>query len=334
MHVLVHYLFTNSYQCLQPQGTTKHEKIAAEFLTATHTYAGSRKYEISSLEELARAEMQKLSKKLHFSIVISLLQGAYPFADAEDTWFSSLLKRRLISFLLNPSESECEISGTERTTLSLSNLLLNCLRELAEDQLLHVHNPDAISKAGVTDSFIFKMPIPQQGLRESLTEPCSDTEISRRLELTEPRPPEYGSEHGYDSLTSEPGAELACEEEPACEAQAPEWGCEPAEPLAMLAYAEELVKEDTFAEGIGPVSTTSQMKKKKKGKKMAVEESRLDLVEAKQPDDAPAAVDEWSLCGSEGKATRMNCELRAEHVLHEGWKVCGSCRLFVAQLQQ
>jgi hypothetical protein len=68
--------------------------------------------------------------------------------------------------------------------------------------------------------------------------------------------------------------------------------------------------------------------------KKAAEEPALDSVNAKEPVEAPAAPEEWSLCGSEGTETHMDCGLQAKHVLEGGWKECGSCRLFVDRLHQ
>lgn len=354
MHVLVHYLFTNTYQCLRSKGTTKHEKATTEFVTAVRAYALSRKYEISSLEELAGVEMQKLSNMLHFSVVFSLVQGAYPAADAEDSWFSSFLKTRLTLLLLHPSESECEISNAERKTLSLSDLLLKCSRELAESQCLRIQDPDAASKAGVTEDFTFRTPIPQLGLQGSPRAPFSDTEVSCGLELTELELPEHESELGYGSPTYapdaepvKPEAELAEPAEPEAELAEPvEPEAEPVEPKAEPVKPEAELAEPVESEAEpAPVikkkktkkmkkAEEAKAKKAKKAKKAAEEESTLDSVKAKEPDEAPAAADEWSLCGSEGREIHRDCGLRAKHVLEGGWKECGSCRFFVDRLHQ
>jgi hypothetical protein len=314
MHVLIHHLFTNTYQCLQSKGTTKHEKVAAEFVTAVRAYALSREYEISSLGELARVEMQRLGNELHFSTVFSLVQDAYPVAYAEDSWFASFLKARLTQLLLHPSESKRGISSMERKRLSLSDLLLRCLMELAESQCLRVYDPDAASKPGVTDNFTFRMPIPELGLQGCPRTPRSDTEISCGLELVAFQPHEHESDLDYGSPTPEPDAEPV----------------EPVKPEAEFF-------DDETEPAYNKMKKTKKMKRAEKAeankaKRAAEEDSALGSVKIKESDEAPP--DEWSLCASEGREIHMNCSLRAQHVLEGGWNECGSCRVFVDRLHQ
>lgn len=77
-HVLVHYLFTNTYQCLLPKGTA-HEKMCSEYRTAIRVYGWTRDYELSDLNELAKAEvirlgsfgnLNQIKKRLHLVILI------------------------------------------------------------------------------------------------------------------------------------------------------------------------------------------------------------------------------------------------------------------------
>jgi hypothetical protein len=104
-------------------------------------------------------------------------------------------------------EPKCKISSAEQKTLSLSDLLFKWLRELAESQYLHVHDPDAASKTGDAEHFTFRMPMPQFELQGCPRAPCSDTEVSCGLELVELEPHEHESELCYGSPTPEPGAE-------------------------------------------------------------------------------------------------------------------------------
>lgn len=97
MHVFIHYLFTSTYECLQhPKNKTKCDKATAEFVTATGTYALSRMYELSSLGELAKAEIERLSNELPFPVAISLMKDADLVIDTADSWLTTFFKKRLI----------------------------------------------------------------------------------------------------------------------------------------------------------------------------------------------------------------------------------------------
>lgn len=173
MHVFVHHLFTNTYQGLRPKGTSNSERFGVEFSTAVGVYTLAREYELPSLEELAKVEMMRLNNELHFSVVLSLVQSAYPDPGVDDLWFSDFLKTSLTSLLQNPSEIASKLPEMKRKTLSVSDLLLKCLKELADDQIILTCDPPATTKAGTTQYFTFRMPIPQLGsLQGSPAKPC------------------------------------------------------------------------------------------------------------------------------------------------------------------
>lgn len=202
MHVLVHHLFTDTYQCLKPKATYKRGKIAEEFSTALRVYALAQRYDLSYLEELARAEIEKLSSELHFSMVLGLVQSAYPNPRAQDPWFINFLKTTLTSILQHPSEPECGLPiHAEQTSISVCDLLLRCLVELADDQIILLRDPDSTPEAldvpDTTEQVTFKMPIPQQGSpREIPAEPTgSGTEQPCDLEWSELKSSQHGPEH-------------------------------------------------------------------------------------------------------------------------------------------
>ena len=99
LHVFVHHLFANTYQSLRPKGKSDREKTGVELSTAVHVYAFARKYEIPSLEQLARIEIESLRDEVHFSVFLGILQDAYPVPEVEDVWLSAHIKARLKSVL-------------------------------------------------------------------------------------------------------------------------------------------------------------------------------------------------------------------------------------------
>ncbi|QPH15604.1 hypothetical protein C2857_000048 [Epichloe festucae Fl1] len=76
-HTLVHYLFTDTYQCLKPKGPP-HEKLTAEFTTSVRVYVLSRCLKSSHLEELAKIQIQRLGGRLPIRTVLDQVRKAYP----------------------------------------------------------------------------------------------------------------------------------------------------------------------------------------------------------------------------------------------------------------
>ncbi len=138
-HVIVHHLYTDTYQSLRPKGSSPHEKLVSEFTTSVRVYAAARSYELQSLEELAKTEIERLGDRLHFSVVLNLMQSAYPNPNADYIWLSGYLKSRLKTLCENPAELlQCEFLNTDTETLSISDILLrNLLDLLRENTALH-----------------------------------------------------------------------------------------------------------------------------------------------------------------------------------------------------
>lgn len=182
-HTLVHYLFTNTYQSLAPKGRSPHEKVAAEFATSIRVYAFARKYELFSLEELAKLEIERLGNALRFSMVLDLVRDAYPDPSADDIWFGNYLKSGLESLLRHPSElSDCVSPTAERKTLSVSDLLFKNLVELVHNHDILPLAPDPASLVGVLEESAFVMPAPELGPPEEAAPGLEDSDFPNTCE--------------------------------------------------------------------------------------------------------------------------------------------------------
>ncbi|KAH8768399.1 hypothetical protein F5883DRAFT_554504 [Diaporthe sp. PMI_573] len=137
-HVLVHYLFTDTYQCLRPKGQSEFERLVAECTTSIRVYAFARGHGLQSLEELAKSEVDRLGAGLPISLVLNLIQEAYPNPSVDDTWINSYFKARLRSLFQNPAEElECRhVLNTDRKTMAISEIFVNGLLELLNENLL------------------------------------------------------------------------------------------------------------------------------------------------------------------------------------------------------
>ncbi|KAJ9133154.1 hypothetical protein NKR23_g10942 [Pleurostoma richardsiae] len=204
-HVLVHFLYTETYQCLRPKGTSPTEKIAAEFTTSLRVYALARDYELPALADLAKLEIERLGKGLPFSIVLGLIQSAYPDPSADDVWFGSYLKSGLKSVFQKPSEFlDCGVQDVEHKTLSVSDLLVKGLAELVRDHVILPEDLDAAPKGEVLEESAFIMPVPET------CEPASPVEFEQALpENCELQPDGLSAEaEAVSMLAAEPESEM------------------------------------------------------------------------------------------------------------------------------
>ncbi|KAL6864651.1 hypothetical protein J3F83DRAFT_766676 [Trichoderma novae-zelandiae] len=138
-HVLVHYLFTENYQCLRPEGSSLNEKLAAEFVTSIHVYIAAREYKLPLLEELAKAEIAKLGNGLRIPLVFDLVQKAYPNPNMDDTWLRQYLKSRLSIFFTDPEELLEWDPIAEQKPTTISDMLLKNLLELLRENIISGH---------------------------------------------------------------------------------------------------------------------------------------------------------------------------------------------------
>ncbi|KAM0264133.1 hypothetical protein ACHAQJ_000878 [Trichoderma viride] len=129
-HVLVHYLFTNTYQCLKPKHSSVQERLAAEFVTSIRVYTAAQTYILPSLVELAKGEVERLGKKLQAPIVFDSVRYACPSLSTNDIWLSSYLKTRLRLFLESSPEQLVGEIASEPKIMSISDILFKSMFEL------------------------------------------------------------------------------------------------------------------------------------------------------------------------------------------------------------
>ncbi|KIL88718.1 hypothetical protein FAVG1_07966 [Fusarium avenaceum] len=96
-HVIIHYLVTNTYQCLKPQAEALETRNAWEFFTATRVYKAAGSLSLNQLRELAREEMVRLGDKLELSTLIKVLDLS--ISSLKDLpGIAAYIESRLLSF--------------------------------------------------------------------------------------------------------------------------------------------------------------------------------------------------------------------------------------------
>ncbi|KAL6820948.1 hypothetical protein J3E69DRAFT_373836 [Trichoderma sp. SZMC 28015] len=144
-HVMIHYLYTGTYQSLRPEGSEVQKALATEFSTSIRAYNAAETYELPNLAELAKVEIERLGEKLQVSLVFDILREVCPNPGTGDVWLSNFLKNRLKSFLrggvMTPLQSK---TGIPHKTVPISHILfkgmLELFREQEESRLEKIHD--------------------------------------------------------------------------------------------------------------------------------------------------------------------------------------------------
>ncbi|KAF4416317.1 hypothetical protein FACUT_12678 [Fusarium acutatum] len=72
-HIIIHYLVTDKYQCLKPEGETEDERNCSELATAFEAHAAAVDLELPCLQLLASSEMRRLEGKLSLVLITRTL---------------------------------------------------------------------------------------------------------------------------------------------------------------------------------------------------------------------------------------------------------------------
>lgn len=134
-HVLVHYILTGTYQCLQPKGSSPNERSAAEFATSVQVYVRARKYDLPALETLAKGEMERLGRHLPVTQLLNLMTDKHPTRWADDVWLynfiKSCIKPLMESSTLSPIDGPPQQTGQSS---SLASVLLECMIDICREK--------------------------------------------------------------------------------------------------------------------------------------------------------------------------------------------------------
>ncbi|KAI1502475.1 hypothetical protein F5X99DRAFT_378822 [Biscogniauxia marginata] len=135
-HVLVHYLLTGTYQCLKPKGSSPYEKCATEFATCVRVYAVAQEYELSTLETLAKGEIERLERDLSVTKLLDLMMDAHITPRADDIWLHNYFKSLVEPFIDKPLTPVISVfSESYGQTLSLTSILLKAMFELWHERI-------------------------------------------------------------------------------------------------------------------------------------------------------------------------------------------------------
>ncbi|EGR44147.1 uncharacterized protein TRIREDRAFT_112578 [Trichoderma reesei QM6a] len=138
-HVLVHYLFTDDYQCLRAKGSSMNQSLAPDFDTSIRVYSAAQEYKLPRLQELAKAEITRLGNEFRIPLVFDLVRKAYPNPNMDDTWLRQFLRGRLRILFTDPKELLEWDPIPEAKPMTISDMLLEDLIELLQENLSSGH---------------------------------------------------------------------------------------------------------------------------------------------------------------------------------------------------
>lgn len=147
-HVLVQYLYTDSYRTLKWVGPAdSHKETVAKLETAFEVYATAREFELEGLEALATEQIALLSKDVDAFTIIDVVKRVYPCAKGNDNWFPIFIKNTIrtafeTSLTTPPAETASEITADNVTAelqtaqdVPLAKLLLQSALEVHREKI-------------------------------------------------------------------------------------------------------------------------------------------------------------------------------------------------------
>lgn len=133
-HVLVHHLFTGTFQCLAPRGSQQERQIN-ELMTCIRVYAVAWDYELSSLKEQSQREIQRLGICLPLASFLAALDEIYPHPSKDDIWLGGYLKDRMKARFAGRETARDTASDHVGPKLSIAKLVFDNALRLHEEGL-------------------------------------------------------------------------------------------------------------------------------------------------------------------------------------------------------
>ncbi|KAF4469788.1 hypothetical protein FALBO_3313 [Fusarium albosuccineum] len=140
-HVIVHFLATETYQCLKPQGATADKKYLSEFTTAIRVYVASEALHLPSLRTLARGEIARVGDRLSLPAVIETMEVLGPSFGRLPGIIGYVESRIMSSIVKAPSATAKELLSELVAPTTMSNLLLKSMVLLKLSQPLQRTRP-------------------------------------------------------------------------------------------------------------------------------------------------------------------------------------------------
>lgn len=157
-HVLVNYLYTNTYQALDLRNASLCENKAAQFETSLQMYMFTEECDMYHLQDLAMVELERLGPNIPVTQLLDL--AANTNYASNDKWFQNFIKS-----LIEPALGKGDLPEHSGQTISLSSIVLRAVAELWHDK------KDGAHPAPIPAPIIAPIPAPSQVAKPPATMP-------------------------------------------------------------------------------------------------------------------------------------------------------------------
>ncbi|KAK1973570.1 hypothetical protein LZ30DRAFT_787691 [Colletotrichum cereale] len=204
-HVLVHYLYTGTWQTLSKRHSLQDSKASTHLETSVYVYAAARAYALPGLAELAKENISKSANRLLALDVIVLAAAACEVLPDTDLWFLAFIKMRIEHLFEDlASLNQSVFLGCFHVNTSYSKILTKSLVRICCDNSISLKSvgsrvPSSPEPSTTTEIYATPSTDSPQTIHDSEPEPEAWAEF-----VPEPSPEPA-------EIEAEPSAEVAAE---------------------------------------------------------------------------------------------------------------------------
>ncbi|XXH06097.1 hypothetical protein Hte_012542 [Hypoxylon texense] len=179
-HVLVHYLFTGTYQCLEIREPTPYTRKITEFVVCTEIYAFAEEYKLPALKELTKSEIERVGCGLGLETILKLMKekdlSTRPWT--VDVWFYNYLKSR-ISHVLDGFSKPKGIDASEVCEQPYFGVITRILGDLYLEKIYSKSSSSSSDTQGQSN-----LALTEKAMRQAKSEVDDDSRMNKKRKKT------------------------------------------------------------------------------------------------------------------------------------------------------
>ncbi|PVH92246.1 hypothetical protein DM02DRAFT_663132 [Periconia macrospinosa] len=185
-HVLVHYLYTGTYQTLCNKDISRGEEINIEFKQAISTYVVAKDYQFQGLKQLAKQKVEQLGTKMSIYDIVNNVKEDFSKLSDEAFWFKDYMYEKVKAMF------EQDYTAFARTSLfdctknvSLTEILAKFMVELYNDKIkrmINLQQEQSIEDCAEKECTIEKPPIEDCAFEQYIAEEYVEQHVEEDVE--------------------------------------------------------------------------------------------------------------------------------------------------------
>ena len=138
-HVLVHFLWTGTYQTLHNIDVSPEEEVRVEFKQAFLAFAVAHTYELAGLQRLAMDKIKQFGQRMTIFDIVDTIDENFSSLSHSTTEFQDYLTMKARDAFQKNHNDLCSNGIFDRiTNVALSKTLAKCVMELYENKITHM----------------------------------------------------------------------------------------------------------------------------------------------------------------------------------------------------